>query len=117
MYEVTRKGQTYNSFEDVADARDEAQDLANREGLEVHVTYGGTVETFRPETWPLDVWLKFDHEDDEEATHEANTFKDEAGYRVEWYLNSVGLVKSVYFDTLAEAHAWYEREGFQDFTS
>lgn len=78
----------------------------------------------------LDVWFKFDHEDVEcidlgngecdyceEASHEANTYKTETGYRIEWYLNSVGLVTGVEFDTLAEAHAWYEKEEFIDFSS
>ena len=68
-------------------------------------------------TEPLDVWLKFEDPEEEMASHEANTFKDEDGYRVEWYLNSVGLVKSVSFSSLADAHAWYEREGFEDFSS
>lgn len=66
---------------------------------------------------PIDVWLKFESETDEEPTHEANTFKTESGYRIEWYLDSVGLVTSVKFDTLGEAYAWYEREGFQNFTA
>lgn len=66
---------------------------------------------------PLDVWLKFEDAEDEMASHEANTFETETGYRVDWYLNAVGLVKSVELDTLAAVHAWYEREGFQDFSS
>lgn len=66
---------------------------------------------------PIDVWFKFDSDEDEECTHEANTYQTENGYVVEWYLNSVGLVSRVEFDTLDEAHAWYEREGFQDFSS
>jgi hypothetical protein len=66
----------------------------------------------------LDVWLRFAEDDDEEAEAEANTFATEDGrFRVEWYLTSVGLVKGVGFDTLAEAHAWLTREGFQDFSS
>lgn len=71
----------------------------------------------------LDVWLRFiteyddEHEDGyDEAEAEANTYRDEDGYRIEWYLNSVGLVTRVYFDTYEECTAWYEREGFQDFT-
>ena len=69
---------------------------------------------------PIDVWLKFDTLpdcDDEMASHEANTFRTDTGYRVDWYLNAVGLVKSVHFDTLQAAHDWYYREGFQDFSS
>ena len=68
-------------------------------------------------TTPMDVWLQFDSENDEEARAEANTFREDGQVRIDWYLNSVGLVKSVYFDTYEEATAWYEREGFQDFSS
>jgi len=72
----------------------------------------------------LDVWLKFDEAmaeandlDTDTATHEANTYISDTGYRIEWYLNSVGLVKTVEFATIEEAHAWYAAEGFQDFSS
>ena len=75
---------------------------------------------------PIDVWLRT-HEDEERSDFdplpngsypaEANTYATEGGYRVEWYLTSVGLVTSVHFDTLPDAYAWLEREGFQDFTS
>jgi len=65
-----------------------------------------------------DVWLKLDPADEDDmATHEANTYRTETGYMVKWYLNAVGLVTRVEFDTLEDAHAWYEREGFQDFSS
>lgn len=72
----------------------------------------------------IDVWLKFDtetpllHNEEEECTHEANTYRLKDGtYRIEWYLNAVGLVTPVHFQTLEEAHAWYERAGFIDFSS
>jgi hypothetical protein len=66
---------------------------------------------------PLDVWLRH-IDDEEEAEAEANTFRvDDYRYRVDWYLNSVGLVTSVEFATYNEARAWLEQEGFQDFTS
>lgn len=71
----------------------------------------------------LDIWLKFydpaTDEDDEDylAEYEANTYREGEGYRIEWYHNDVGWVICEYFDTLAEAHAWYERNGFQDFSS
>ena len=88
-----------------------------------------TIKTRQPAPHkPLDVWLKFDaqlleafgygDDDDPLATHEANTYRNlDGSYRVEWYLNSVGLVTTVEFATLADAHAWYEREGFEDFSS
>ena len=72
----------------------------------------------------LDVWLQFETLYDdatgdgyEEARAEANTFREDGQFRIDWYLNSVGMVKSVYFNTYEEAKAWYEREGFQDFSS
>lgn len=79
---------------------------------------------------PIDVWLAFDHSGEEctdagngecvhceEASHEANTYLTKTGYRIEWYLNSVGLVTDVEFDTLSDAYDWYERNGFSDFSS
>jgi len=65
---------------------------------------------------PIDVWLRI-ADGEEEAEAEANTYLTENGYRVEWYLNSVGLVKSVEFDTLAEAYDWLQREGFRNFST
>jgi len=65
----------------------------------------------------LDVWLAFDHVDDEEASHEANTYRTATGYRIEWCHSAVGLVSGVDCDTLADAHDWYERNGYQDFSS
>lgn len=63
----------------------------------------------------LDVWLRFERPDDEEAACEANTFRTADGYRIEWYHTAVGLVSKEDFDTLDEAHAWYERNGYQCF--
>lgn len=65
----------------------------------------------------LDVWLLIEEGEEEEATCEANTYLTEYGYAVEWYLNSVGLVTTVHFDTLAEAHNWYETNGYEDYTA
>mgnify|MGYP003478159028 FL=1 len=67
-----------------------------------------------PENY-LDLWLQFDGDDDE-ARAEANTRLTDTGYAIDWYLNDVGLVATVEFDTLADAYDWYERENFQDFT-
>ena len=64
-----------------------------------------------------DVWLKFDKADDEEPTTEANTFKNEDGYEIQWYHVDVGLVHSVHAPSLNEVHAWYEQNGFTDFTA
>lgn len=67
-------------------------------------------------TDPLDVWLRIP-DGSEESEAEANTYHTETGYRVDWYLTAVGLVKSVPFDTLADAYTWLEREGFTNYTS
>ena len=64
----------------------------------------------------LDVWLKFEHEDDEEPTYEAYTFREGDRFRIDWYHNSVGQVTSLYRDTYEEARIWYEENGFRDFT-
>ena len=68
---------------------------------------------------PLDVWLRLRSNDpDEIAEAEANTYADGDMFRVEWYLNSVGLVKSPpLFATYAEACAWLTSEGFEDYSS
>lgn len=66
---------------------------------------------------PIDVWLAFDHEDDEEASHEANTYMTDDGYCVEWYCNAVGLVTHERFDTLTGAHDWLEAGGYQNYTA
>lgn len=69
------------------------------------------------DTEPIDVWLRFADEDDEEAEAEANTFHDGDGYRVDWDLTSVGLVTSVQFATYDDARNWLISQGFADFTS
>ena len=64
-----------------------------------------------------DVWLKFDQADDEEPAMEANTFKNEDGYEIQWYHVDIGLVNSVHAPSLSEVHAWYAQNGFTDFTA
>lgn len=66
----------------------------------------------------LDVWLKFEADDDEEAAYEANTFKSPDGtYRVEWSHTAVGQVSTRQFDTREAAAAWLQENDFQDFSS
>lgn len=65
---------------------------------------------------PLDVWLRFENEIDEECSHEANTFLTDTGYEIRHYHTAVGLVSRVQFDTLADAYDWYEANGFEDYT-
>jgi hypothetical protein len=65
----------------------------------------------------LDVWFRFDDEEDDEPTYEANTFKTDDGYVIEWYHNDVGQVTEVEVATYEEAQAWYEQNGYLDFTA
>ena len=64
----------------------------------------------------LDVWLRFDPPDSDESEAEANTYEDD-GFRVEWYLTAVGLVKSRWFCNYEQARAWLTAEGFEDYSS
>lgn len=69
---------------------------------------------------PLDVWLRFTpgQDNDDLAEAEANTYHNEDGtFRVEWYHNSVGVVKKQKFSSHEAARAWLTREGFEDFTA
>ena len=61
---------------------------------------------------PIDVWLKFALESDEEPTYEANTFLDGDMFRIDWYHVDVGLVGSVWLSTYSEVVDWYESGGF-----
>lgn len=76
------------------------------------------------ESEPIDVWLRIVNENDDFTPDEngyynaeANTYAEDRGFRVDWYLSAVGLVTSVRFDTLGDAYAWLERKGFEDYTS
>lgn len=67
---------------------------------------------------PLDVWLLFDHEDDEESSHEANTFlTDDNKFRVDWSNTSVGQITSHEFETYEAACVWLEEHGYTDYSS
>jgi len=65
---------------------------------------------------PLDVWLLIE-DGQEESTCEANTWRVDGGFRVQWYHTGVGLVHNVDFDTHEEAQKWLESQGYQDFSS
>lgn len=64
----------------------------------------------------LDVWLRIP-DGEEESESEANTYRIEDGYRVEWYHTAVGVVSHRDFDSYEEAQKFLESEGFQDFSS
>lgn len=64
----------------------------------------------------LDVWLRIP-KGEEASESEANTYRIEDGYRVEWYHTAVGQVSHRDFDTYDEARAWLQSEGFEDYSS
>ncbi len=65
----------------------------------------------------LDVWFLIDPDDGEEAIAEANTYPDGDRFRIEWYLNSVGLVTTVTVPTYEAAQKWYQERGYRDYSS
>lgn len=66
----------------------------------------------------LDLWLKFDDPDDEEASHEANIFlTEDKRFSAEWSNTAVGLITAEVFDTYAAAAAWLTEGGYQDYSS
>ena len=72
----------------------------------------------------IDLWLRHAYENDDFTPDEdgycsavAKTRLTDTGYAVEWYLNAVGLVKTVEFDTLADAYDWLEAERFENYTA
>lgn len=62
-----------------------------------------------------ETWLKFDSEDEDEASYEAYIYKTEHGYTADWNHTAVGLASSVDFGTLEEAQAWLAENGFTVF--
>ena len=64
-----------------------------------------------------DVWLRFENPGDEEPIREANTFKVEGGFEIQWCLVDVGVVTTVAVPTLEAAHDWYKRNGYDDYSA
>lgn len=65
---------------------------------------------------PLDVWFRFESDDDDDPTYEANTYRKGDGYVIEWCHNDVGQVTRVELDTIEEVNDWYEKNGYSDYT-
>lgn len=65
---------------------------------------------------PVDAWLMFESDEDEEATHEANTFIEDDRFRVEWSNTSVGQAGFIYCDTYPEVEATLINAGYQKFS-
>lgn len=68
-------------------------------------------------TKAMDVWLRFESDEDEEPTHEANTYAEGDRFVIKWYHVDVGLVSAVRFDTLDAVWAWYDANGYQDYSA
>lgn len=108
-----------------SDVLREMDPIAYRVGLHDYIDHmltDGEI-TDVAEEW-TEVWLRDSNEDsdfepgeDGYCNAEANVYMSDTGYRVEWYLTAVGLVKSVEFDTLTDAYDWLESEGFANYTS
>ena len=66
----------------------------------------------------MQIWLKFDHPDDEDASHEANIFTNSDGTaRLEWWHSGVGLVTTEHHPDTASAERALESSGYSDFTA
>ena len=65
----------------------------------------------------MQIWLKFDDEHDEEASHAANIFTDGEGARIEWWNEAVGLVSTVNASSVRNAERWLTDRGYIDFTA
>ena len=66
----------------------------------------------------MQTWFKFDDEHDEEPSHTANVHPlDHGGALVEWWNEAVGLVTTIYHNTLADAEKRLSESGYQDFTA
>ena len=76
------------------------------------------MSTSTNEREPLDVWLRFHPDDDEQSEYEANCYAVEGGgVVVEWYHVDVGQVTQRLFNDHAAARKWLEDAGYQDFSS
>lgn len=108
---LTRAGQAH-----VADTRRHLPDSALDPAPEGWEDYE-LVNAAQHAAQPGDVWMRFESDDDDEPSHEANTYAYGDRYVIKWYHTGVGLVQAHYVDTLAEAHAWYAANGYADFSS
>ena len=59
-----------------------------------------------------EVWFKFDSDDDDGPSHEANVTMTEDGFTVEWSNVDVGQVTRVKFDTLEDAYEMLWDSGY-----
>ena len=65
-----------------------------------------------------ETWLRFDHPNDEGASHEANvTELPDGRVKVEWSHVSVGQVVTKTFNTREEAERFLSDGGYRNFTS
>lgn len=65
----------------------------------------------------MQIWLKFDAPDDEEASHAANIITENGEVRIEWWNEAVGLVRTVQASSVRNAERWLTDRGYIDFTA
>lgn len=65
----------------------------------------------------MQIWLKFDAPDDEEASHAANIITEDGETRIEWWNEAVGLVSTVNASSVRNAERWLTDRGYIDFTA
>ena len=99
--------------------------MAYGNGASVYVIIGGAVAHLESDTEhdltggrALETWLRFDEDDDEEPTYEANVYREPDGtVSVRWSLVAVGLVTTVPCSTRDAAREWLTSSGYVDFTA
>lgn len=70
------------------------------------------------EDFGTEVWMRFEADEDEEPTHEANISLDDDGdYMVEIDFVATSNVTEHYFDTAEEARSFLENMGYDDYTA
>ena len=65
----------------------------------------------------MQIWLKFDAPDDEEASHAANIFTEGDEVWIEWWNEAVGLVSTVNASSVRNAERWLTDRGYIDYTA
>ena len=99
--------------------------MAYGNGASVYVIIGGAVALLKSDTEhnltndrALEMWLRFNKNDDEEPTYEANVYREPDGtVSVRWSLVAVGLVTTVPCSTRDAAREWLASAGYVDFTA
>ena len=99
--------------------------MAYGNGASAYVIIGGAVAHLESDTEhdltggrALETCLRFDEDDDEEPTYEANVYRESDGtVSVRWSLVAVGLETVVPCTTRDAAREWLASAGYVDFTA